>query len=91
MFCAKKDFLNFRNYLPLEKGRPLIWINLNPLYLRILWFFTSLVEIGPVVLEKMIFKIHNFVFISPTKRVGPSFKQTWIPFTQGCFVPKMIF
>ena len=21
---------------------------------------------------------------------GPSFKQTWIPFTQGCFVPSLI-
>ena len=27
-----------------------------------------------------------FVIISPWKRAGPSFEQTWIPFTQGCFV-----
>ena len=22
--------------------------------------------------------------------LGPSFKQTWIPFTQGCFVPSLV-
>ena len=31
-----------------------------------------------------------FVIISPGKRRGPSFEQTWIPFTQGCFVPSLV-
>ena len=31
--------------------------------------------------------VHYLVIISPWKRAGPSFEQTWIPFTQGCFVP----
>ena len=22
--------------------------------------------------------------------MGPSFEQTWIPFTQGCFVPSLV-
>ena len=39
-------FLLFRNYLLLEKGGPFICTNLNPLHPR------SLVDIGPVVLEK---------------------------------------
>ena len=57
----------------------------------------SLVQIGPVVLEKKVFKIcqciyvsRNFVIISPWKGRGPSFEQTWIPFTQGCFVPSLV-
>ena len=31
-----------------------------------------------------------FIIISPRKRVGPTFEQTWIPFTQGCFVPSLV-
>ena len=37
-------------YLPLEKGGPFIWINLNSLHPKM--FVPSLVEIDPVVLEK---------------------------------------
>ena len=50
-----------------------------------------LVEIGPVILEKKIFKFHQYIFIlfllSPLeKECGSSFQQIWIPFTLGCFV-----
>ena len=38
------------------------------------------VEFGPMVLEKKIFKF------CLGKGRGPSFEQTWRPFTQGCFV-----
>ena len=52
------------------------------------WFVPSLVKIGPVVLEKKIFKwphpIFTFLWLSPLWRgPGPLFEQTWIPFTQG--------
>ena len=30
------------------------------------------------------------VIISPWRRAGRSFEQTWIPFTQGCFVPSLV-
>jgi len=30
-----------------------------------------------------------FVIISLGKGQGPSFEQTWIPFTKGCFVPSL--
>ena len=53
----------------------------------------SLVEIGPVVLEKKIFKFRQYILffiISPWKRAGPSFGQTWFPFTQGCYVPSLV-
>ena len=57
----------------------------------------SLVKIGPVVLEKKIFNSCQFIFInsrlSPLwEGRGPSFEQTWIPFThgQGCFVPSLV-
>ena len=33
---------------------------------------------------------HYFVIISPWKRAGPLFEQTWIPFTQGCIVSRLI-
>ena len=59
------------------------------------YFVPSLVEIGPVVLEKKIFKSYQFIFIisklSPLwEGCGPSFQQTWIPFTQGYFVPSLV-
>ena len=41
----------------------------------------SFVEIGPVVLEKKIFKICPL-----GKGRGPSFEQYWIPFTQEWFM-----
>ena len=31
-----------------------------------------------------------FLIISPWKTAGPSFKQTGIPFTQGCIVPSLV-
>ena len=31
-----------------------------------------------------------FVIISPWKGWGPSFKETKIPYTQGCFVPSLV-
>ena len=55
-------------------------------------FVLSLVEIGQVVVEKKILKVCQCIFaislLSPLgKGCGPSFEQTWIPFTKGCFVP----
>ena len=55
----------------------------------------SLVEIGPVVLEEKIFKYFQYNFTCSLlfplgKGRGPSFQQTWIPFTQGCFVPSLV-
>ena len=86
-------FSLFRNYLPLEKGRALHLNNLESLIQG--YFVPSLVEIGPVVLEKKIFKSCQFIFInsqlSPLwEGRGPSFEQTWFPFTQGCFVPSLV-
>ena len=33
---------------------------------------------------------HYFIIISPLKRAGPFIWKTWIPFTQGCFVPSLV-
>ena len=59
------------------------------------YFVPSLGKIGPVVLEKKIFKSCQFIFVnsrlSPLwEGRGPSFEQTWIPFTQGYFVPSLV-
>ena len=55
----------------------------------------SLVEIGPVVVEKKIFKFRQCIFaISKLSSLGegrgPSFEQNLIPFTQGCFVSSSV-
>ena len=54
------------------------------------------VEIGPVILEKKIFKFRQCIFtISYSSPLGkgydPSFEHTWILFTLGCFVPRNSF
>jgi hypothetical protein len=57
-------------------------------------FVPSLVKIGPVVLEKKIFKWPHPIFglwLFPLwKGPGPWFVQFWIPFTKGWFVPSLI-
>ena len=55
----------------------------------------NLFETDPVFLEKKFFKISSmyfryFVIISPWKGRGPTFEETWIPSTQGCFVPSLV-
>ena len=62
---------------------PFIWTNLNPLHNQGC-FEPSFVEIGPMVLEKKIFKFRQGIFpillLSLLgKGCGPSFEQTWIP------------
>ena len=93
---STEDFFNFVNvisrfcnYLPLEKGGAL---HLNKLispspkdvlcqvWLKLAkWFW-----------RRRFFYFVN-VFLSPLgKERGPSFEQTWISFTQGCFVPSLV-
>ena len=88
-----KYFRNFVIFSP--------WKGWGPLFEHI-WipfiqgsFGSSLVEIGAVVLEKMIFLIRlcNFTILqlSPLRKGnGPSFEQTWIPFTPGSFVLRLV-
>ena len=56
---------------------------------------TSLVEIGPVVLEKKIFDFRQcifvyFVIISPWKRTGPFIWRNLGPLHPRCFVPSLV-
>ena len=58
------------------------------------WFYIYH-GIGPVVLKKTILKFCqcNFplLLLSPFgNKHGTSFKQTWIPFTKGCYVPRLV-
>ena len=53
------------------------------------------VEISPLVLEKKIFRFRQYIFaisLAPSleKERGPSFEQTWIPFTKGYFLPNLV-
>ena len=79
-----------------KRASSLIGINLNSLYTKMHCAnLLSLVEIGPVVLEKKILKFRKCIFAiskeSPLgKRKGPSIEQSWIPFTQECNVLSLV-
>ena len=72
-----------------------IWTNLNPLHPRMLcakfcwnWHSRSVEEDFFFNFRQCIFAIS---WLSPGgKGRGPSFGQTWIIFTQGCFVPSLV-
>jgi hypothetical protein len=53
-------FHSFAIIFPWRKVIPFVWINLNPLCLKL--FVPSQVKIGPMVLEKKIFKWPNPIF-----------------------------
>ena len=82
-------------YLHFEKGVTL-YLKKKTWIIFTQWCFVpSLVENGPVVLEKKTFKSFQCIFsisqLSPLwERRGPSFEQTWIPFTKGCSVPCLV-
>ena len=76
-----------------RRAWPFIWTILNSLYPSI--FLPSLFEIGPVVLERKAFKYFEYKFsISLLSHIGEgrglSYEQTWIPSTQGGFVPSLV-
>ena len=90
----RRRFLNyvnvfslFRNYLPFEKGGALQFFFIQGC------FVPSLVEIGSVVREKIFKFCHSIPTIPKLSPLGkgrdPSFEQTWISFTQGCFVSSL--
>ena len=95
----RTNFFNFVNvfslflsYLPLEKSGPFIWTNLNPLHLSMLcakfdWNWPS--GFGEDFLNLSMYFCY-IVIISPWKGWTLSYEQTWIPFTQGCFVPSLV-
>ena len=103
MFNFLKNIRLYHNIVK-EKKKPFI------LFLSIEWFlilkktwipFTqvcfvpSLVEIGPLVLEKKILKfcqcISAISLLCPLgKMPGISFEQTWISFSQECFVLSLV-
>ena len=49
------------------------------------------VEVAQVVLEKILKCLQCiFAIISLAKECGSLFEQTWIHFTQGCYVPNLV-
>ena len=79
---------------PWKRAGPFIWTNLNPLHPRMLcakfdwkWVggsgeedFSNIVNVFSLFRNYFPFGIGW----------GPSFEQTWIPFTQGCYVPSLV-
>ena len=102
---GEEDFFNFVNvfslfchYLPLEKGGALhlnkLKSNLNPLHPKMLFAkfgWNWLRGSGKEDFFKFVNVFSLFCNYLPLKKErGPSFEQTWIPFTQGCFVPSLV-
>ena len=89
--CSSEEdfFQNFVIFISF-KVRLFLWTNLNSLHTR--WFVPSLAEIiSLVILVEFFSLILAISFLSPLgKRRGPSFGQTWILFTQECFVPSLV-
>ena len=84
----------FKIISPCKGAWPFIWANLNSLHARILctkfglnWLSGSWEE--DFWIKSMFFSnISNF---SPLeKECGSSVERTWIPATQGCFVPSLV-
>ena len=70
----------------------IIWTNLNPLhprmhYLKFGWNYPSCSGEDDYSNSSMYFC--NFVFISPWKRMGPSFEETWNPLHPRYFCAKV--
>ena len=87
-------FLLFPNYLTFRKSVALHLNKLESSY-HSDDFVPSLLEIGLVVLEKKIFKSCQCISIISQwsllwEERGPSLQQTWIPLTQGYFVPSLL-
>ena len=87
-------FSLFRYYLPLEKG---VALHLNKLEspspkdaLSQVWL-----KLAQWFLRRRFLKFVNVFSLFPyylplENNWGPSFEQTWIPFTQGYFVPSLV-
>ena len=75
-------------HLPLEIGKILHLNKVESLLLKgeIDWNLSS--GSGEELILSMFFR--NFVIISHKKRRCPAFEETWIDFTQGCFVPTLV-
>ena len=88
-------FSYFNIFFPWTRTGPFIWTNLNPLLKGMLC-----AKFGPIEplqwSRRRLFlyfrqSINPFSLLSPLgKGKEPSFEQTWIPFTQGCFVPSLV-
>ena len=77
----------FGYYLPLEFGMALK-TNLNPLNKRIL--FARFGWNWPYGSGEDFLYVVDVILPFRYKGLEPSFQKTWIPFTQGCFVPSLV-
>ena len=87
-------FSLFRNYLPLDKGGVLHLKNLTALRSRMIcakfgWNWPSDSREEDFFLFFNVFsQFRNYPPFG--KRRSPSFEQTWIPYTKGCFVLSLV-
>ena len=80
---------------PWKRAGPFIWTNLNPLHPRMPspkfgWNWLSGYGEEDIFVSWSSMYFRYLVFTPLGKGRGPSFEQTWIPFTQGCLLPSLI-
>ena len=103
MICAKfgwNDFSNLSMFIyyfkiisPWKRTGPFMWTNLNPLHPRMIcakicW------NMNKWLWRRFLNFVNAFLLFRnypPSKKGhGPSFEQTWAPFTQKCFEPSLV-
>ena len=98
IWILEEKFLNFvRKYFrcfvtisPLKRAWPFIRTNLKPyrsrmLCVKCIWNWH--INFGG---EDFLISSIYFRYSPPGKGLGPSFKQTWISITQGCFIRSLV-
>ena len=76
-------------FSPWKRAGSFIWTNLGALHRRMLCaVFGWNCSCGSW--EEDIFNFVNVYLLFRNKGWCSSFEQTWIPFTQGCFVPSLV-
>ena len=88
-------FCYFVIFFPWKRAGPSIWKHLNPLHLRMLyakfgWNWLSGSEEEDFFLNFVNVFLLFRNYLSLKKNGGPSFEQTLIPLTQGCFIPSLV-
>ena len=87
-------FCYFVFFSPWKRAGLIFYINLNPLHPRMHcakfgsnWYIVSVDDFCFIFINVFLL-FRNYL---PLEKVGaPSFKQTWIPFTQGYNVPSLV-
>ena len=88
-FYSVYVFSQYRDYFSLKKKEgPFIWTNVNSFHTKLIFVPSWNWPTGSWKddFSNLSMYFNYFVIISDLKSTGPLFEQTWIPFTQTCFL-----